>query len=80
MLRVLLSKYRHSAGRLIVLMTALVLGMLFFNMSAQLYLQSLQSVQVIEGTHRPPCHNEQECDGFSSAADGDYCGCCCASL
>ena len=48
MLRVLLSKYRHSAGRLIVLMTALVLGMLFFNMSAQLYLQSLQSVQVIE--------------------------------
>ena len=48
MLRVLLSKYRHSAGRLIILITALVLGMLFFNMSAQLYLQSLQSVQVIE--------------------------------
>ena len=48
MLRVLLSKYRHSTGRFLVLLLILVLASTFLDTSVQLFIQSIQSARIIE--------------------------------
>ena len=48
MLRILLSKYRHSAGRMLVLLLILILATTFLDTSVQLFIQSIQSAKIIE--------------------------------
>ena len=48
MLRVLLSKYRHSAPRFLLLLFILTLASAFFCLSLQLYTQSVDSMEAIE--------------------------------
>ena len=48
MFRVLYSKFRHSLGRICLLLLTLLLALLFFNIAFQLYLQTGESIRKIE--------------------------------
>ena len=48
MLKMILSKYRHSAGRMLVLLLILILATTFLDTSVQLFIQSIQSAKIIE--------------------------------
>ena len=48
MIRLLFSKYRHSAARFIVLTFVMCLAVVFLSLGMQLYMQSVKSMQIIE--------------------------------